>query len=86
MSATTDTLRIFKNIELLLTGGVFAGQVSSALVEAQQFVATVVADLESKSEQEARNSVGSETSSGGVGSGGVQNRKRKNSKRKANPA
>lgn len=83
MTVNPETLRVFKNIDILLRTGLWTGESSPAIAEARSLIAGVVADLESKVEQETRDRPEHAPDSGRVGGGRVQNRKRKNSKRKA---
>lgn len=79
-----EIARIYRNAVVLLTRGTFTGESAQAVVECANFFHQL-AEITDKqaNEQEGRTSNRAEAGAGGMGSDGVQNPKRKNSKRKA---
>jgi hypothetical protein len=79
---------IFRNIEVLLKDGVFAGGMAPAIAEAQNFIKQFVTEMEAKdgktkSTTEAGSGVRGEEGTGRMGDRGVSDTGRKGRKAKA---
>lgn len=89
MSNQAHALRIYSNIKILLETGTFQGSVAHAVVEANQFISSLIEVL--NVQEEAQQSAPSSDGNGsipaqdepGVGGSGVSDSKRGNRKRKS---
>lgn len=89
MSNQAHALRIYSNIKILLETGTFPGSVAHAVVEANQFISSLieVLNVQEEAQQPVPNSDGNGSSNtkdeSGVGDSGVSDSKRGNRKRKS---